>query len=151
VLIGAGVRVSEAIALKPGDIDLEAGTVAVMRQRTRDRGLRTTPTKGRNFRTVTVGKRVTATLATLVAVRAEHGHEWLFDTPVPKRGRYAGRTGLVPPHRKTVHDWHEATLADAGLPDCRCMGCGIRRRRRGWRADIACSSSRTSSAIRRLG
>lgn len=117
VLIGTGVRVSEAIALKPGDIDVGAGTVAVMRQRTRDRGLRTTPTKGRNFRTVTVGKRVTATLAALVAVRAEHGHEWLFDTPVPRRGRYAGRTGLVPPHRKTVHDWHEATLADAGLPD----------------------------------
>ncbi len=43
--------------------------------------------------------------------------EWLFVCPPPRRGRYAGRRTLEPPSRKTVHDWHEATLQDAGVRD----------------------------------
>lgn len=41
----------------------------------------------------------------------------MFLCPSPIRGRYAGRTEPVPPHRKTVHEWHEAALEDAGLRD----------------------------------
>ena len=53
-------------------------------------------------------------LRDLLALRAEHGivdDGWLFLCPPPSRGRYARRTEPVPPHRKTVNDWHEAALA----------------------------------------
>ena len=43
--------------------------------------------------------------------------DWLFLCPPPRRGRYAGRTEPAPPNRRTVHDWHEAALVDAGLRD----------------------------------
>ena len=41
----------------------------------------------------------------------------MFLCPPPRRGRYARRTTQDPPNRKTVHDWHEAALTDAGLRD----------------------------------
>jgi integrase len=116
-LIGTGARVSEAIAIRPDDVDLEAGTVAIMRQRTRRSGLATEQTKGKNFRTVEVGSRLKAMLADLVALRAEHGREWLFEAPTPKRGPHSHRTEPLPPARRTVLEWHEATLEDAGLKD----------------------------------
>ena len=59
-------------------------------------------------------------LRDMLAVRAEHGSDdggWLFLCPPTTRGRYAGRAEPRPPHRKTVHDWHEQALEDAGLAD----------------------------------
>jgi integrase len=107
LLIAGGLRVSEAIVIQPGDVDVTAGTVRVMRQRDpAGPQLRTMPTKGKRFRTVTVGRRAATRLGELVAVRAEHGREWLYETP---------RLG-APPRRQRVHTWHKATLADAGLP-----------------------------------
>jgi integrase len=82
--------------------------------------LATRPTKGRNFRTVAIGPGLVGTLRDLLAVRAEHGDDdagWLFLCPPVTRGRHAHRTDPVPPHRHTVHDWHEQALEDAGLPD----------------------------------
>jgi integrase len=120
LLIGTGARVSEAIALGVGDIDLEAGTAKIHRQRARGESLATRPTKGRNFRTVAIGPGLVAVLRDMLAVRAEHGIDdggWLFLCPATTRGRYAGRDQPRPPHRKTVHDWHEQALEDAGLAD----------------------------------
>jgi integrase len=69
---------------------------------------------------VQIGPRLSDTLRAVrdqrVVKRVEDGG-WIFLCPPPRRGRYAGRTEPVPPHRKTVHEWHEAALADAGLRD----------------------------------
>ena len=102
------------------DVDLDAGTVKIHKQRARGEALATRPTKGRNFRTVAIGPGLVAVLRDMLAVRAEHGIDdggWLFLCPPITRGRYAGREEPRPPHRKTVHDWHEQALEDAGLAD----------------------------------
>ena len=76
---------------------------------------RNPPTKGTGkFRSVSLGPELVQALRDLLALRAEHGIDdggWLFLCPPPTRGRYAKRTEPVPPHRKTVNDWHEAALA----------------------------------------
>lgn len=119
-LVGTGARVSEAIALGLGDVDLQAGAVRIHKQRAREETLTTRPTKGRNFRTVAIGPGLVAVLRDMLALRAEHGVDdagWLFLCPPTTRGRYSRRDEPRPPHRKTVHDWHEQALEDAGLTD----------------------------------
>jgi integrase len=119
-LIGTGARVSEAIALRIEDVDLNAGAAKVHKQRVRGESLEVRPTKGRNFRTVALGPGLVNALLDMLAVRIEHGTDdggWLFLCPRAKRGRYADRSEPCPPHRKTVHDWHEQALEDAGLAD----------------------------------
>ena len=67
-----------------------------------------------------IGPGLVAMLRDTLAVRAEHGlgdGGWLFLCPTAKRGRYAVREEPRPPHRKTVHDWHEQAFEDAGLAD----------------------------------
>ena len=118
-LIGTGARVSETTALRWPDLDLVTGIVRVYRQRPRD-AAGTGPTKGRRFRPVQIGPRLCETLRTLRASRQLDGMEdagWVFVCPRPKRGRYASRSEPTPPHRKTVHEWHEAALVDAGIRD----------------------------------
>jgi integrase len=118
-LIGTGARISEALAMRWPDLDLEAGVVRISRQRARDTD-GTTPTKGKRFRSVQIGPRL---IATLRAVREERDRTgqlddgWLFLCPRPLRGRYSSRTEPTPPNRKTAHDWHEWALEDAGLRD----------------------------------
>lgn len=92
----------------------------IHKQRVRGESLATRPTKGRHFRTVAIGPGLVGTLRDLLAVRAERGKDdaaWLFLCPSVTRGRHAHRTEPVPPHRHTVHDWHEQALVDAGLSD----------------------------------
>lgn len=118
-LLGTGVRVSEAIAVKINDLDLHTGQVSVTKQLDSTTG-KLRETKGRNRRTVVIGPGLVDRLRDMLAVRREHAVDdggWLFLCPPPRRGRYAGRTLPQPPHRKTVHDWHEAALSDAGLRD----------------------------------
>jgi integrase len=120
LLIGTGARVSEAIALRIEDVDLTLGAVKFHKQRVRGESLALRPTKGRNFRTVAIGPGLVNALLDLLAVRVEHGADdggWLFVCPRATRGRYCGRSEPRPPHRKTVHDWHEQALEDAGLAD----------------------------------
>ena len=114
-----GARISEALAVRWPDVDLDAGVVRISRQRARGAD-GTVPTKGKRFRSVQIGPRLIATLRDLRASRAAAGQPdggWLFLCPSPIRGRYAGRTEPVPPSRKTAHDWHEWALEDAGLRD----------------------------------
>jgi integrase len=118
-LIGSGARVSEGVHVRWDDLDLERGAVRIYRQRART-GSGTARTKGKRFRGVQIGPRLCTTLERLARERRAAGVEdqgWVFLCPRPKRGRYARRTTIEPPHRKTVHDWHEATLVDARLRD----------------------------------
>ena len=100
-LIGTGARVSEAVATRWADLDLDQGVVRIYRQRARDSG-GTRMTKGKRFRSVQVGPRLCETLRALRVARLRNGTDdggWLFLCPPPRRGRYAGRTEPVPPHR----------------------------------------------------
>lgn len=118
-LIGTGARVSEAIATRWADVDLEEGVIRIYRQRGR-KPSQTRPTKGKRFRSIQIGPRLAETLRSLRMARLAcdiADASWVFFCPPPRKGRYAGRTEPVPPHRKTVHDWHEAALEDAGLRD----------------------------------
>ena len=110
-----GARISEAIAVRLVDLDLDNHVVRIYRQRDRQRGrFATKPTKSRGkFRAVSLGPELVQALRDMLALRAEHGvvdDGWLFLCPPPTRGRHAGRVAPVPPHRKTVSDWHEAAL-----------------------------------------
>jgi integrase len=118
-LVATGSRVSEAIAVRVEDLNFDELSVAIVRQRERD-GADTVPTKGKAFRRVYFGPQLALVLRRLIAERLTAGVEddgWLFVVRPPKRGRYSGRGEWTPPHRKTVHDWHEDTLKAAGLPD----------------------------------
>jgi integrase len=118
-LIGTGARISEALASRWSDVDLDAGVVRISRQRARGAD-GTVPTKGKRFRSVQIGPRLVGSLRVLAAERAaarQGDGGWLFLCPPPLRGRYSGRTEPVPPSRKTAHDWHEWALEDAGLRD----------------------------------
>ena len=60
-LIGTGTRISEALAVRWPDLDLDNGVVRISRQRAR--GVDgTTQTKGKRFRSVQIGPRLIATL-----------------------------------------------------------------------------------------
>ena len=116
LLIGSGLRISEALALRFGHLDLEHGVIRVYGQRGRQ-GEATKATKGKRFRSVQIGPALSRSLAETRRGRNAVDDDWLFLCPPPKRGRYSGRTTPVPPSRKTAHDWHEAALVDAGLRD----------------------------------
>jgi integrase len=118
-LIGTGARISEALAVRWPDVDLDAGVVHISRQRARGTD-GTTPTKGKRFRSVQIGPRLVARLQGVREERHGSGIDdvgWLFLCPAPRRGRYSDRTQPAPPSRKTAHDWHEWALEDAGLRD----------------------------------
>src|SRR3954454_5720266 len=104
-----------AVAVRIVDLDLDHHVVRIYRQRDRQRGrVATKPTKSRGkFRAVSLGPELLQALRDMLALRAEHGvydDGWLFLCPPPTRCRHAGRVAPVPPHRKTVSDWHEAAL-----------------------------------------
>jgi integrase len=116
-LVGTGARVSEAVATRWPDLDLDQGVVRIYRQRARESD-GTRVTKGKRFRSVQIGPRLDDTLRGAHSERLRRGVDdggWIFLCPKPLRGRYARRTEPLPPHRKTVHEWHEAALADAGI------------------------------------
>jgi integrase len=116
-LVGTGARVSEAVATRWPDVDLDQGVVRIYRQRSRTSD-GTTVTKGKRFHSVQTGPQLASTLRAVQEARLAQAVDdggWLFLCPAPRRGRYAGRNQPTPPHRKTVHDWHEAALLDAGI------------------------------------
>src|SRR3954471_20005288 len=56
-LIGTGARISEAVATRWADVDLEEGVARIYRQRERNSS-DTRPTKGKRFRSVQMGPRL---------------------------------------------------------------------------------------------
>src|SRR5829696_5883527 len=71
-LIGAGTRISEAIALTWADVDPDSRTVLIRRQRPRQ-GEVPVPTKSKRARAVHVGRGLTATLELLRQDRLDRG------------------------------------------------------------------------------
>ena len=123
-LVGTGMRISEALALRWAHIELERGAIRVYRSR---RGQSEGATKGRRFRAVDIGPGLVATLRDLKARQAEHltvdpRESYAFAMPVRRRksdlGRWASKPEGQPMDRSTVsRSWHKAALEDASLRD----------------------------------
>jgi integrase len=126
LLIGTGMRISEALGLRVGDLDLEptGGLITVYRSHKRDS---VGSTKSDRFRSVEIGPRLAEVLRGQLARRAELSAESelsapLFLMPVrvrkQDRGRWASVGSPEPILRTTVsREWHKEALQDAGLRD----------------------------------
>jgi integrase len=130
VLVRAGLRISEAIALQVSDLELEqtGGFIVVYRshKKTHARKAASGSTKGDRFRSVEIGPGLSRTLADQLARRAEmtsgEKHAPLFVMPVrtlkADRGRWASAGDPEPFDRNTVsQEWHKIALQDAALRD----------------------------------
>ncbi len=131
VLIHAGLRISEAIALQIGDLELEdtGGVIVVYRsqKKTHRPGTTNGSTKGDKFRSVEIGPHLSRVLKDQVARREETGRGDRHDAPVfvmpvrrrkVDRGRWAGAGDPAPLDRNTVsREWHKLALQDANLRD----------------------------------
>lgn len=131
VLVRAGLRISEAIALQVSDLELEetGGFIVVYRLHKKARTRKTTAgsTKGDKFRSVEIGPGLSRTLLDHLARRGEMTNGDRKDAPVfvmpvrdrkAARGRWAGTGELEPFDRNTVsRDWHKIALEDAALRD----------------------------------
>jgi integrase len=126
LLIGSGLRISEALALRIRDLELEetGGTVVVYRsQKTDSVG----STKSDRFRAVEIGPGLRAVLRDQVARRAElasgdRAAAFVFVMPVrtvkSSKGRWESAGVDQPLDRNTVsRDWHKEALEDAALRD----------------------------------
>jgi integrase len=126
LLIGSGLRISEALALHVGDLELEdtGGTVVVYRSLKRDA---VGSTKSDRFRAVEIGPSLCSVLRDQAARRAElatgdRAAAVLFVMPVRmvkrSQGRWESAGVRQPLDRNTVsRDWHKDTLEDAALRD----------------------------------
>jgi integrase len=127
-LIGSGLRISEALALRIGDIELErtGGTIVVYRSRKRDEVVGST--KSNRFRAVEIGPGLARVLGEQLARRSEmasssndgKAHVFVMPTRVHKRdqGRWEDDGAGEPMDRTTVsRDWHKQALQDAALRD----------------------------------
>jgi integrase len=126
LLIGSGLRISEALGLRLADLELEdtGGMIVVYRSRKNEA---IGSTKSNRFRSVEIGPGLCAVLRDQVARRAELAsgdrHDaFLFVMPLRTIKRTQGRwesTGLARPlDRNTVsRDWHKQALEDAAVRD----------------------------------
>ena len=126
LLIGPGLRISESLALRVGDVELDetGGTVVVYRSR-KNGGVGST--KSDRFRAVEIGPVLCSVLGDQVARRPELAAEdraaaVLFAMPVRTMKRGSGRwesAGVGRPlDRNTVsRAWHKDALEDAALRD----------------------------------
>ena len=131
VLLHAGLRISEAIALQIGDLELEdaGGVIVVYRsqKKTHAQGSANGSTKGDRFRCVEIGPRLSRVLKEQVARREEMGTGDRKDAPVfvmpvrrrkAERGRWVRTGDPAPLDRNTVsREWHKLALQEAGLRD----------------------------------
>ncbi|HWF56022.1 MAG TPA: tyrosine-type recombinase/integrase [Solirubrobacteraceae bacterium] len=126
LLIGSGLRISEALALRVGDLELEdtRGAIVVYRS---SKGDAVGSTKSDRFRSVEIGPGLSAVLRDQLARRAELASgdlnsAVLFAMPVRTVKRSNGRwesAGTGRPFDRTTvsRDWHKHTLQDAALRD----------------------------------
>ncbi|MEO8966164.1 MAG: tyrosine-type recombinase/integrase [Solirubrobacteraceae bacterium] len=126
LLIGSGLRISEALALRMSDLELEeaGGTIVVYRAR---KGNATGSTKSDRFRSVEIGPGLSRTLRDQIALRSELAGSdrtaaLLFVMPMRTTKRGIGRwesAGVSRSlDRNTVsRDWHKDALVDAALRD----------------------------------
>ncbi len=117
LLIGAGLRISEALALQLGDLELEAsgGMIVVCRSRKRS-GVGST--KSDRFRSVEVGPGLAKGLSEQVARRREMACGEQRDALLFVTGEDARRKAGEPLDRTMVSRyWHKAALKDGELRD----------------------------------
>jgi integrase len=126
LLIGSGLRISEALALRTSDVELDAsgGTIVVYRSRKRDS---VGSTKSDRFRAVEIGPNLRLVLRDHIARRADlapgdEGATLVFVMPVRTTKRSNGRwesAGVDRPLDRTTvsRDWHKHALEDAALRD----------------------------------
>ncbi|HWH10528.1 MAG TPA: tyrosine-type recombinase/integrase [Solirubrobacteraceae bacterium] len=124
VLVGTGMRISEALALRVGDVELEdtGGFVTVYRSRKREV---IGSTKSDRFRSIEIGPALSGVLRDQLGFRAEleggdQTSAYLFVMPIRTRhsgrGRWASAGKPEPLDRTTVsREWHKHALEDAGL------------------------------------
>ncbi len=127
LLIGSGLRISEALALLVGDIELEQTGGMIVVYRSRKCGETVGSTKSDRFRSVEIGPALSRVLRDHLARRAEmasgdDGKAHVFVMPVRERkrdrGRWEGGGDGQPMDRTTVsRDWHKQALQDAALRD----------------------------------
>lgn len=123
VLVGAGLRISEALALRIGDLELnDTGGVIVVHRSAK--GATVGSTKSDRFRPVEIGRALSAILGGHLhhACPAAARDELVFVMPTRQRkheaGRWEGHGAGGPMDRTTVsRDWHKAALQDAVLRD----------------------------------
>ena len=126
VLIGSGLRISEALALRIRDLELDdsGGVIVVYRSRKKaSEG----STKSDRFRSVEIGPRTSLVLRTSIAHRRKFDpvladHALVFVMPVRSakrsRGRWESAGVAAAMDRTTVsRDWHKQALQDAALRD----------------------------------
>lgn len=131
VLVRAGLRISEAIALQIADLQLEktGGLIVVHRshKKTRTRTTISGSTKSDKFRSVEIGPGLSQVLQDQLARRGEMARGDQTDAPVfvmptrirkTDRGRWASTGDLRAVDRNTVScEWHKIALQDAALRD----------------------------------
>jgi integrase len=123
LLVGTGMRISEALALRWDDVDTRRRVIRVYRSAKRDGAA----TKGKRFRSVQVGPGLLETLGDLRARQAEAlaadlTTALVFTMPARirkrDRGRWRSSGAFGPLDRNTVSgSWHKEALAEAGLRD----------------------------------
>jgi integrase len=126
VLIGAGLRISEALALKTRDLELENSGGVIVVYRSAKRGA-VGSTKSDRFRPVEIGPGLSVSLHAHLATRSvthapDQQDALVFVMParIRKRenGRWHGQGDGGPMDRTTVsRDWHKAALQRAALRD----------------------------------
>jgi integrase len=126
LLVGSGLRISEAIALQLGDLELEDSGGVIVVYRSRKKG-KVGSTKSDRFRAVEIGPLLSAVMREQVEKRAAMAggdklDALLYTMPVRVRktdqGRWEGDGDGKPFDRTTVsRDWHKAALQDADLRD----------------------------------
>jgi integrase len=126
LLIGGGLRISEALALRAGDLELEqsGGVIVVYRSCKRDS---VGSTKSDRFRSVEIGRGLSRVLSQQIARRAElsvgdQRGALVFGMPERirrhDRGRWASASAGQAMDRTTIsRDWHKKALRDAELRD----------------------------------
>lgn len=126
LLVGGGLRISEALGLRVADLELEdtGGMIVVYRSRKKDV---VGSTKSNRFRSVEIGPALSVVLRDQVARRAEcaggdKANAFLFVMPVRtikhSKGRWESAGPERPLDRSTVsRDWHKHALEDAALRD----------------------------------
>lgn len=126
LLIGSGLRISEALALRGSDLEIEdtGGTITVYRSRKKGT---IGSTKSDRFRSVEIGPGLSTVLRDQLARRAEMEAgdapaAVLFAMPVRMIKRSRGRwesdgIGLAFDRTTVSRDWHKHALQDAALRD----------------------------------
>ena len=127
LLIGSGLRISEALALLVGDLELEDSGGVIVVYRSRKRGETVGSTKSDRFRAVEIGPRLSRVLSEQLARRSEmaseeeeKAHVFVMPARLRKRdhGRWEDDGAGEPMDRTTVsRNWHKHALQDAALRD----------------------------------